>query len=86
MFCMTGCSWIKTETVYVDVPYKVYPPNVFTILEPEPVLEGNTIQDLIDWTLSLKRSLRLANSKLASIEQWRIYDTKEVSNADSRAD
>jgi hypothetical protein len=66
---LTGCS--SKEVVYIDVPIIVAPSDA--LLEPEvvPVIKGDTVESLVNWSLDLKDALLRSNGKLESINRWK---------------
>lgn len=66
---LVGCS--NKETIYVDVPVIVAPSDALLEVEPVPVIKGDTVESLLNWSLDLKDALLRSNGKLESIQQWK---------------
>jgi hypothetical protein len=47
-----------------------YPPTVYLQEVSEPIMRGNTNNDLILWTLDLREALKLANSDKKALRDW----------------
>ena len=66
---LVGCS--NKETIYVDVPVIVAPSDALLEVESIPVIRGDTVESLVNWSLDLKDALLRSNGKLESIKQWK---------------
>ena len=71
MVSVSGCSMMeRTEVVTKKEVTHLVPPMVLLGRCPEPRLQGSTNEDLGEWALKTRHSLRQCNAQLSALRMY----------------
>lgn len=77
MLCLSACAQNQATPAVVHRVERQYPPTSLLLTNQEPSLKGNLNQDLVQWSLDLRDSLRSCNADKSALATWALEGQAE---------